>query len=537
MNPFAFLRRKRLVRLFAALTALLALASCGGGGASSGGGEKVVNMAFTTAWGSFNPYYSASTTMYELGLYDKIFDKLVFTDMGGAEILPRAADSWENADGGYSAVFHLSEKASWSDGEKATAHDWVFTANLLADPNSAFSTRVFTHELAGTDESGVRVDGETFGAEALDDYTLKFAFKKPMDVEDFLLHYNRKFLVLPEHILGGADPAKILEADFWRKPIGSGPCVYVSQMTGSEMTLAPNQFYQFRDPENSGNWDKLILRVTDSASRVTPLLSGEIDFIELGNSINPDDKPVAESGGMTVRAGDIRNFFMEVLLNESGIPDPKIRRALHYAIDKEAVTEAAASVVGTPCYSYEMLNTDYYDPSLEFPRDVEKAKALLKEAGYDGRAYNFAFAAKRENIAVLLAQQWQEAGINVNMSIVDVATMFSGLSSGVYDIGLSGHSASAYSLWFESEFPANLTDAAYSKDPVRADYAERIAAAIDKEEKIALVKEYQRYLSEQTWFIPLYFAGEYWVEPTRVSGIRNSASLMCNDNVWEWRVE
>ena len=183
-----------------------------------------------------------------------------------------------------------------------------------------------------------------------------------------------------------------------------------------------------------------------------------------------------------------------------------------------------------------MLNTEYYDPSLAFPRDIEKAKALLREANYDGRLYTIAFASKRENIAALLTQQWKEAGINVEMVIVDVATMFSGLTSGIYDLGLSGHSATAYSLWFEGEFPANNTNASFIMDPARASYVDRIGHAIDKEEKIALVKEYQKYLAEQTWFIPLYFAGEYWVEPTRVSNIRGSASLMCNDNVWEWYV-
>ncbi len=524
-------RRKRTFGLFAAALLALLLTACGDNPPASG--EKVIYMAYTTAWGSFNPYYSASTTMYELSLYDKIFDKLVFTDMAGAEILPRAADSWESAEDGYSAVFRLNENARWSDGEPATAHDWVFTVNLLADPDSAFSTRVFTFELAGTDENGVRTDGETFGAEALDDFTLKLTFKTPTDPEDFLLHYNRKFLVLPEHLLGDVKPSKILQADFWRNPVGSGPCVYVSQIMGSEMTLAPNPYYHL----NKGNWDKLVLRVLDSASRLTVLMSGEIDHIELGSSISPDDKPMAEANGLTVKDGLVQGFFMEVLINERGIPDQRIRQALHYAVDKDAIIEAAAKDIAYPAYGYEMLNTDYYDPSLAFPRDVEKAKALLQEAGYDGRAYTFAFASKREHIAVLLAQQWQQAGINVNMVMVDVATMFSGLSSGAYDLGLSGHSGSAYSLWFESEFPADNTNAAYVADPVRADYVERISETIDKTEKVALVKEYQRYLAERTWFVPLYFAGEYWVQTSRVSGIRDSASLMCNDNVWEWNVK
>lgn len=522
-------RRKRVFRVFAALLALF-LTSCGG---PSPEAEKVVNIAYTTAWGSFIPYYSSSTTMFELSLYDKIFDKLVFTDMAGAEILPRAADSWESVDDGMGIVFHLNENARWSDGEKAGAHDWMFTVRLLADPDSSFSSRVFTQELAGTDENGVCADWDAFGAEAPDDNTFKLTFKKPTAPEDFLLSYNRKFLVLPEHLLGNIKPADMVNADFWRAPIGSGPCVYVSQVMGSEMTLVPNPYYHL----GGGNWDKLVLRVLDSSSRLTVLMSGEIDQIELGSSISPDDKPMAEANGLTVRDGLVRGFFMEVLINERNIPDERIRQALHYAVDKAAIVEAAAKDVADTAYGYEMRTSDYYDPSLEFPRDVEKAKELLREAGYDGRTYTFAFALKRENIAALLTQQWTEAGIHVNMVPVDVATMFSGLTAGTYDIGLSGHSASAYALWFESEFPANLTNAAYSADPTREDYVARISTTVDREEKIALVKEYQKYLSEKTWFIPLYFAGEYWVESPRVSNIRDSASLMCNDNVWEWRVD
>ena len=154
--------KKTVKWLFASvLTIAFFLTSCG----KPPDAEKVINIAFTTAWGGFNPYSSGSETMYELSLYDKIFDKLAFTDMAGAEILPRAADSWESADDGYSAVFHLNPNAAWSDGEPATAMDWLFTVNLLADPASTLTTRVFTSILAGTDENGVRIDGEAFRSE------------------------------------------------------------------------------------------------------------------------------------------------------------------------------------------------------------------------------------------------------------------------------------------------------------------------------------------------------------------------------------
>ncbi|MBQ9348235.1 MAG: ABC transporter substrate-binding protein, partial [Oscillibacter sp.] len=158
----------------------------------------------------------------------------------------------------------------------------------------------------------------------------------------------------------------------------------------------------------------------------------------------------------------------------------------------------------------------------------------LAEAGYDGKTYTIAFASKRQNMAALLVQQWAEAGINVEMTVVDVATMFAGLADGSYDMGISGHTASTYSLWFEAEFPANDNPIL---DPARMDYVYRIRSCVDEAEKTALVQEYQRYLAGRTYFIPLYFSGSYWVESRKVSGIRNSASLMCNDNVWQWRVQ
>lgn len=522
------------------LAAVMLLAGCGGtssgngrpSAASAGGGKpggRVINLGFTTAWGDMDPYYSTSGTMYELALYDKLYDRLAFTDKAGAEILPRAALSWESGEDGMSAVFHLNPEARWSDGEPVTARDWVFTVRLLADPDCAFSTRVFTALLTGTDETGACLPGEDAGVEAPDDETFVLRFKEPMDVEDFLLHFNRQFFVLPEHLLGETAPAGILDSEFWKNPVGSGPCVFRSQILGAEMTLGRNTHY----PLGNANWDTLILHVLDSSSRLTALMSGEIDQFVLGTGITANDKPLAESNGLSVREAQVRDFFMEILINESGIPDPRIRQALHYAIDKNAVVDAAAKDVGVPAWSYELPNSDYHDPSLAFERDIDKAKALLTEAGYDGHAFSFAFASKRENLAALLAQQWEEAGIHVELNVVDVVTMFSGLAEGKYDLGISGHSATAYSLWFEGEFPANDNDA---PDAVRADYVEQISTCVDREKKIELVRDYQQYLAGQTWFIPLYFSGDYWVYPSRLTGVRSSASLMCNDNVWEWRI-
>ncbi len=513
------------------LAAALILTACASSPAapSESQEENVINISFTTAWGSFNPYYSAASTMYEYALFDKIYDKLVFTDMAGMEILPRAALSWESADEGRTLIFHLDPGATWSDGEPVTAEDWVFTIRLLASPESVLTTRVFTPLLLGTDDTGAAPDPNLLGAEAIDSATLKLSFKEITDPVNFLVYYNRQFFVLPKHLLGDVPPPEILNADYWQNPVGSGPCVYVSQILGSEMVLKPNPYYHLWN----GNWDKLRLRVLESSSLIANLISGEVDLNELGSGASADRVPLAELGGLVVRKAQVRDFFLEVLINAHNVPDPRIRKAMHLAIDKEAVVAAAAREVGQVTYGCQLPGSDYEDPSLAFPRDVEQAKALLTEAGYDGHSFTIAYAPKRENVVELLIQQWAEAGIRVNPTVVDVSAMFSGLGSGQYDLGVSGHSATVNPLWFETEFPA---DDEAPPDPVRDAWVGKIQTTVDPEAKTALVLDYQKYLAEQTYFIPLYFSGEFWLESPRVSGIRYSASPMCNDNVWEWVV-
>jgi peptide/nickel transport system substrate-binding protein len=94
--------------------------------------EATINHGMTSSWDSLNPYDSG--TMYGQWVIDKIFDRLAVTSAGGLIIKPRAADSWESADGGKAIIFHLNKNSKWHDGVPVTAKDWVFTVNLIADP-------------------------------------------------------------------------------------------------------------------------------------------------------------------------------------------------------------------------------------------------------------------------------------------------------------------------------------------------------------------------------------------------------------------
>lgn len=354
---------------------------------------------------------------------------------------------------------------------------------------------------------------------------MKITFKNEIAPEEFLIRQNRYYLVLPKHILENVAPADVLTADYWNAPIGSGPAVFESQVIGSELVFTPNEKYEL----GNGNWNKLIFSVVDSSNSLQALISGDIDFIALGNITSADNKLVAEAGGLTVQKSEVASGFTEIILNNNNISDPRIRLALHYALEKDTLIEIASKDTGIKAYQSQLPGSVYYDDTLGFERDLEKAKELLAEAGYDGTTYKLAIGSSRESLAAVLQQEWAEAGINVEIIVVDVATMFSGISDGTYDIGISGHTATASPVWFTEN-----SGTASSIDPKYDEYVNKINATIDVTKKVELVKEYSKYILDNAPYIPICHSYNYNTISPNIDGVDYSGAGLCNDNIWNW---
>lgn len=450
--------KKVLAVLLAALLAVTGLTACSGGdgssttgsaGATSGetGGvyDTTITVAFTTAWDSLMPYASASGSMYTKELVSYIYDRLAFVSDGGTKLEPRAAESWESADDGYSIIFHLNPDCKWHDGEPVTAEDWVWTFEMFTDPNAAANgiTCDAGREIAGTDDTGARVEGETFGAEAVDDTTLKLTFKSLWTPEDFLAKYCRDISVLPKHLLEDIPIEEMVSDDFWSAPIGSGPCIFESETIGSEMYLKANRDYQF--PVNGFGTLKCV--VMSASNTLQAEISGDIDLISLGNSVSVADSEVAKASGIEIGTNETGTSFTEMILNNESM-DTNLRLAVYYALDREQGAEIATQGLGYVVDSSVLPFSDYCNTELSRDRDVEKAKEYLAQSDYDGRKLKFAVGSSRAELAAYFQQNLAEAGINCEIINVDVATMFSGLMDGTYDMGISGHTGSAYPLWF-----------------------------------------------------------------------------------------
>ncbi|MEE0748531.1 ABC transporter substrate-binding protein [Evtepia sp.] len=533
----------RLLALTLVFTMVLGLVSCGNqpqqqsqtdtGTETSGQAEGVnLNYGISNSWDSLMPYYSVSGSNYSRIIYDKLYDRLAYIQPDGT-CSPRAATSWESADGGYAILFHLDEGAAFHDGTPVTAQHWVDTIALVTNPACNVLGRDTFAGLTGTDEIGAAIEGENLGAEAVDEYTLKLTFDNPVVPEEFLVEYNRDIYVLPTHLLTDIAPEDLVTSDFWQNPVGSGPCQFVSEVSGSTLVLSANKDYQLGAP----GFDTLTITVMDKANLLTALIAGDLDYYTFGGSISEENRPVAEQAGFAVEEGTVPSTFYELMINNETVDSADLRHAIEKALDKELLCQQNTGSLGTVTNTSILPGTEYSRPAGESAYDPEGAKELLAQAGYDGETFTLACTSQRASLAALIQQNLADVGIQVEIETVDSATMFAGMSDGTYDLAVASHTPTSLPLWFTgSRFTA---DNNLFRVPDLSQYTTLLTALEEETNETAridLVDEWEALLNQEMPFIPLWFSYALHVQSKTVTGIDYAAAACCNENVWQWEM-
>ena len=533
----------RLLALTLVFTMVLGLVSCGNqpqqqsqtdtGTETSGQAEGVnLNYGISNSWDSLMPYYSVSGSNYSRIIYDKLYDRLAYIQPDGT-CSPRAATSWESADGGYAILFHLDEGAAFHDGTPVTAQHWVDTSALVTNPACNVLGRDTFAGLTGTDEIGAAIEGENLGAEAVDEYTLKLTFDNPVVPEEFLVEYNRDIYVLPTHLLTDIAPEDLVTSDFWQNPVGSGPCQFVSEVSGSTLVLSANKDYQLGAP----GFDTLTITVMDKANLLTALIAGDLDYYTFGGSISEENRPVAEQAGFAVEEGTVPSTFYELMINNETVDSADLRHAIEKALDKELLCQQNTGSLGTVTNTSILPGTEYSRPAGESAYDPEGAKELLAQAGYDGETFTLACTSQRASLAALIQQNLADVGIQVEIETVDSATMFAGMSDGTYDLAVASHTPTSLPLWFTgSRFTA---DNNLFRVPDLSQYTTLLTALEEETNETAridLVDEWEALLNQEMPFIPLWFSYALHVQSKTVTGIDYAAAACCNENVWQWEM-
>ena len=319
------------------------------------------------------------------------------------QIEPDLAETWESSSDGKVWTFHLRHGVKWHQGYgEVTADDVVFSLDRAANK----ATSSFASDYINFDK-----------VEALDPYTVRITLKEAVP----------SLLGLVVNSLGGNIVCKKaveeMGAKYAQHPIGTGPFMFEDYKPQHSVTLAANPDYFRGKPKI----DRVIFRYIQSqGSRDLALQAGELDITGGAQGQDWIDRTRKIPHIKVDTAGLPEIWWLH--LNETSKPldDLRVRQAIAYAVDRpgliafrgEEAHRAARSVIPA---SHAGFSADV--PLL--PHDVGKAKALLAEAGFPSgitlRVINSNRPSLREIIEVVQSQL-REAGINIDIELVDHAT-------------------------------------------------------------------------------------------------------------------
>ncbi|MFI6156460.1 ABC transporter substrate-binding protein [Kitasatospora sp. NPDC051170] len=272
--------------------------------------------------------------------------------------------------------------------------------------------------------------------------------------------------------------------------VGSGPYTVESVQPGVSVTLTRNPSYW----GTKGHADKLLYRVLpDSDSRYQSLRSGDTDLIW---TETPSQLKQASGDGLRAATGP--GSTSTALFNTKAAPfdDARVRRAVQYAIDREALEKVVfldqGSVSAGPIGSRSPYRTAAAYPA----HDAAEARALLAEAGHPGLAFDYLVDSRPEaqQRATVLQQMLGEAGIRMTIKPLDNASLGTAMIQRKFQVmdfvtSMFGDTDTAltslyqpnspynFTGWADTEAAAAITEGRSSADPAKRSAAYNRAAA------------------------------------------------------------
>jgi len=410
--------------------------------------------------------------------YQPVYDTVLRLDADG-EVVPNVATEWSYDD----AMTTLS--LTIRDGD-------VFTDGEVLDAAAVKAS--LDHIRAGSGEGATLLSDVTdISTDGVDTVVLSLGAPNPS-----LLFGLAK--------LGGllASPKAL---DNPKVPVGSGPYALDETATtdGRQYTFVRNEDYPQADEYP---YDTVVLKpLTDVSAKFNALVSGQVDAA----SVPAQRVDAAKQQNLTLTTftpGDIEGLF---IFDRAGtivpaLGDVRVRRALNYAFDRDAIVETAKRGLGTVTQQNFNPSSVAFDADLNdtYTYDPEQAKALLAEAGYaDGFSVTVPdLSSTFPEQQAAMTQQLADIGVTVTLETIPMDQLFSALLGGKYAMSL--FKLASFTAW-ETVQAQFLSGGDWNPFGVTDPTVEALAARIQtapEEDQTALFQELNAYLVEQAWNAP-----------------------------------
>ena len=401
----------------------------------------------------------------------QIFDTLLRRNIKTLQLEGNLAESWRTVNE-TTWQFKLKRGVKFHNGEPFDAAAVKFSVERMLNPKQAAPGRT---SIATIDHVDI-----------VDAYTVNVVTRAPFPLLPVRMspgHCGTVGIVPPKYL------AQVGDAGFAVKPVGTGPYKFVEWVKDERLVLEANKDYHRGAPAI----ERLVFRpVPELTTRVAALLSGQADLV---SDVPPDQTgKIQGSGTAHVEVSTLGGFVIMVKMTNYLMPGPwqdaRVRKAINYAIDMDTiiktVLEGYGQVLGVPLEK-EAFG---FNPNIKwYGYDPERAKALLREAGYAGGFEMTLHAPNRRymnDIEVMqaMAQMLGKVGIKAKVEVWEQsiyttkwrkrellpAYMTAWGGAGVFDGDLltsSLHSKSALAIFKNEALDKMLEDAQATSDPER----------------------------------------------------------------------
>lgn len=443
--------------------------------------SKEIKFASPVDVSSLDPRNATGTTTAQILAH--IYSSLLKTDANGA-IAKDLAESYESVND-TTWKFKLKEGITFHDGSKLTSEDVKYTIDTIKDKDKKFKL--------ASDFSFMTVN-------VTDELSFEIVTDQPFAALPLRLTYVK---IIPK-----AYVERVGDEEFAKNPVGSGPYKFVERKKDEKVAMEAYENY-FGGKPAVGKVTYLI--IPEAAARIAALEAGEVDIISNVETSQVERLKSADNldviGNPTTRV----IFIGMNTLIDSPLKNVKVRQALNYAVDKDAIIKGVLDGYGTQIATISTPQYEGYDSSIApYEYDPEKAKQLLTEAGYpNGFELKLSVTSgylNGQDVVQAIAAQLAEVGIKCTVREADSNTQREQIAAGTVDPLYMNGIGGPYSnidLVTKLSFSTGERYSTYSNpdfDALRL----KAAAIVDKNEAAELLSQLQQMAKDEAPAIFLY---------------------------------
>ena len=446
----------------------------------------------------------------------RMFEGLTAQELGTYKIIPGLAQSWDISKDGLTYTFNLRPNVKFHDGTPLTAEAVKFCFDRqLNDQGPFYATGTYPYVKGFL--------GNVAGVEVVNPTTVQIRLKSPLTPFLQYLAHHSLYIYSPEAL-------KKWGKDVVKHPVGTGPFKLETWEPGVRVVLARNDQYWGGAPKVR---QAIYVPIIEAQARLSAIKTGEIDLTmdvppdSLADLRKDPDVVVAETNSSAV-------WYVALNTRHAALKDKRVRQALNYAVQKDAIIrdilKGTAIVATTPLSP--VYGPYHEDKTVRYPYDPEKAKALLKEAGF-ANGFDVTFFVPESGSGM---QSPVEMGtvIQANLAAVGVRAKIQTMEWGAYlkkyldgpdmaemswnpSIGDPDHMM--YMLLSSDRFPPAF-NAGFYQNPRVDELLRKGRTTIDEKERIPLYREAQRLVVEDAPWIFVDHGKQVIVYRKRVQGFK-----------------